>query len=132
MILAGVDNITNFYLGNLKNMDIFNIAKLTEMITDSCFCYGMHDFVSRHLPHAPARSILQYKYVHEGNDMFVSRSILIVLLYFVSTNMSAYMIFPLIFQESIRWRTQVKEYLKVHMALRTATKQFINFNHFLI
>jgi hypothetical protein len=52
-------------------MDIFHSAKLTEMVTDSCFCYGMHNFVSRHLPHAPANSILQYKYVHEGNNVVV-------------------------------------------------------------
>ena len=36
------------------------------MLTDSSFCYGMHDFISRHVPHALANSILQYRYVHEG------------------------------------------------------------------
>ena len=65
-ILEGVNNITEFYLGNLEHMNIIHTAKVTEMITDSSFCYGMHDFVSRHLPHAPANSILQYRYVHEG------------------------------------------------------------------
>ncbi len=59
-------------------MDIFHTEMITEMITDACFCYAMHDFVSRHLPHAPANSILQYKYVHEGNTVALIDSILVI------------------------------------------------------
>ena len=69
-ILAGVDKLTNYYLGSLDNMDITHLAKITEMATDSYFCYGEHDFVSRHLPHASPNSILQYRFVHEGKSFF--------------------------------------------------------------
>ena len=69
-MLEAVDQITNFYLGTLDNMNVEHMAKITQMNTDKEFCYGAHDFVSRHLPHAPSDSIFQYVYSHEGKHIF--------------------------------------------------------------
>ena len=64
--MHAVDNITNFYIGSLDNMDIQHISKITEMISDSMVCYSEHAFVSQHLEKAPQSSIFQYMYAHEG------------------------------------------------------------------
>ena len=47
-------------------MDIQHISKITEMVTDSMFCYSEHALVSQHLSKAPPNSIFQYMYAHEG------------------------------------------------------------------
>ena len=47
-------------------MDIQHISKITEMVTDSMFCYSEHALVSQHLAKAPPNSIFQYMYAHEG------------------------------------------------------------------
>ena len=69
MLLEAVDNITNYYLGSLENMDIKHISKITQMITDAMFCYSEHELVTRHLDMAPPNSIFQYMYTHEGDIM---------------------------------------------------------------
>merc|ERR1712226_658698 len=65
-ISQAVDKITNFYLGDLSNMNIQHINSITKMMTDAVFAFGVHDFVTRHLPNANDNSIFQYLYVHEG------------------------------------------------------------------
>ena len=70
-ILEAVDNITNFYIGSLENMDIQHISKITEMVTDSMFCYSEHALITRHLDKAPPNSIFQYMYAHEGKFCYI-------------------------------------------------------------
>ena len=41
------------------------------MITDSLFAFGVHDFITRHLPNSKDDSIFQYVYAHEGKESFV-------------------------------------------------------------
>merc|ERR1712018_611804 len=65
-VAAAVDKITNFYLGDVENMNIQHIDNITEMLTDAVFAYGVHDFITRHLPNAKDDSIFQYIYAHEG------------------------------------------------------------------
>jgi len=64
--LKAVDDITNFYLGNLDNMNIEHIHNIIEMLTDSAFGYGVHDFISRHTPFINDSTMQQYIYFHEG------------------------------------------------------------------
>jgi hypothetical protein len=61
-----VEKLTNFYLGELDNMNIQHINSLTQMLTDSNFAYGVHDFITRHQPNVANNTILQYLYTHEG------------------------------------------------------------------
>ena len=65
-----MDKITEFYFGNLANMNKQNIHKLISMRTDATFAYSVHDFVTRHLPHARNNSVFQYLYSHEGKNIF--------------------------------------------------------------
>ena len=67
-VAAAVDKITNFYLGDVENMNIQHIDNITQMLTDSVFAYGAHDFVTRHLPNAKDDSIFQYVYAHQGKE----------------------------------------------------------------
>ena len=46
---------------------------MTQMLTDSVFAYGAHDFITRHLPNAKDDSIFQYVYAHQGKEL-VQRS----------------------------------------------------------
>ena len=62
-----VEKVTNFYLGDISNMNIENVHSITQMITDSLFAYSVHDFITRHQPNAENNTILQYLYTHEGN-----------------------------------------------------------------
>ena len=39
------------------------------MLSDAVFNYGVHDFVTRHLPHAGNNSVFQYLYSHEGTNL---------------------------------------------------------------
>ena len=68
--LANVDKITEFYFGDLANMNKQNIHSLINMRTDATFAYSVHDFVTRHLPHARNDSVFQYLYSHEGKNTF--------------------------------------------------------------
>jgi len=65
-ILAAVDKLTSFYIGDVENMNIHHIHGMTQMLTDALFAYGVHDFVGRHLTNAKDDSIFQYIYTHEG------------------------------------------------------------------
>ena len=64
--MDAVDNITNYYLGSLENMNNQHVYKITQMITDAVFCYSEHELISLHLDKAPPNSIFQYLYTHEG------------------------------------------------------------------
>ena len=62
-----MDKLTNFYLGDLENMNIQHIHQIIEMYTDCWFAYGVHDFITRHLPYIGDNVVQQYLYDHEGN-----------------------------------------------------------------
>ena len=50
-------------------MNIQHIDNITQMLTDSVFAYGAHDFITRHLPNAKDDSIFQYVYAHQGKEL---------------------------------------------------------------
>ena len=61
-----LDAITEKYLGSLDNMTFENIEQITNMYTDSWYCYSGHDFITRHISNVKENNTFQYVYTHKG------------------------------------------------------------------
>ena len=62
-----VKEITNFYLGDIENLNIFTITHFTNMFTDAWYFFAAHDIASKHLPNmGNGNNIYQYQYTHQG------------------------------------------------------------------
>ena len=62
-----LDEINKAYLGSLDNMTFTNINEITNMYTDSWYCYSGHDFITRHISNVKENNTYQYLYTHKGN-----------------------------------------------------------------
>ena len=62
-----LDAINEAYLGGLENMIFDNIDNITNMYTDSWYCYSGHDFITRHISNVKENNTYQYIYTHKGN-----------------------------------------------------------------
>lgn len=64
-----VEKATNFYLGDIKYLDLVNITHFTNMYTDSWYFFSAYDFISKHLPNkGSSNKIYQYQYSYQGDN----------------------------------------------------------------
>ena len=62
-----LDEINKEYLGSLDGMTFDNISNITNMYTDSWYCYSGHDFITRHISNVKENNTYQYLYTHNGD-----------------------------------------------------------------
>ena len=68
-INRSVEKATNFYLEDIKYLDLVNITHFTDMFTDSWYLFSAYDFISKHLPNKGSNNkIYQYEYSYQGEN----------------------------------------------------------------
>ena len=58
--------INEFYLESLDYMTFENITQVTNMHSDSWFCYASYDLITRHIANVKQNNTYQYLYTHQG------------------------------------------------------------------